>query len=187
MGISIISGIIFLMCCFLVIGKKTDTIDKKVSTFVTTHRKNGVTFVMHFFTELGKGVPTILVCLSFLFFVNYKYLLQSLVIVLLSTVILCRGLKITIQRERPKNNRLVEEIDYSFPSSHALTSAALYGTIAFNMVDIVPQLQSVIIVICVLFPFLIGFSRVYLGIHYLFDIVGGWSLGLCIASLVYYL
>lgn len=187
MIISFISGLLFLLCCCLVVGKKTDTIDKNVSVVVITHRSNIVTKIMHFFTELGKGLPTMSICLALLFFPDRNALALPVVIAVITTAVICKTLKVTIKRERPKDNRLVEEVDYSFPSSHALTSAALYGSIAFGIVGIFPELQVFIIIACILLPFVIGFSRVYLGIHYVFDVIGGWSLGLCIASLVHYL
>lgn len=187
MIISIVSGVIFLLCCFLVIGKKTDTFDKSVSTAIISHRSNVVTKMMHFFTELGKGTPTMAICLALLFFPDRNALALPVGVAVIITAVFCKTLKTTIKRERPKDDRLVEEVDYSFPSSHALTSAALYGSIAFSLVGMFPELQVFIIVACVLLPFFIGFSRVYLGIHYLFDVIGGWSLGLCIASLVHYL
>ena len=183
MYIAIISGCIFLICCMLVGSKKTDSIDQRFSICIIDHRNHLITPIMHAFTELGKGTPTMVICLSLLFLPERGNLALPVGISVIATIFLSKWLKTVIHRERPKDGRLVEESDFSFPSAHALTSAALYGSIALHMGIILPQYHILIIIVCILIPLLIGFSRIYLGIHYLFDVLGGWSLGLFIASL----
>ena len=75
-------------------------------------------------------------------------------------------IKRIVRRERPNDHRLVEEKDHSFPSAHAATSAALYGTAAMNMAFLLPPAVLPMSILAALLSFMIGFSRVYLGIHF---------------------
>ncbi|WP_369073286.1 phosphatase PAP2 family protein [Salmonella enterica] len=78
---------------------------------------------------------------------------------------------------RPVGQRLVEEVDASFPSFHATCSSALYCCIALGGGEVYPQFLPLLVIICLVIAGMIGFSRVYLGIHYLSDVVGGWLFG----------
>jgi len=92
-------------------------------------------------------------------------------------VVLGKGL---IERARPPLSfRAYTEIWYSFPSAHAALSAALYGYVIFLIWTFVPS-KKVRIAVAFLFSILIAaisFSRIYLGVHYLSDVVAGVVLG----------
>lgn len=91
-------------------------------------------------------------------------------------------LKLTVGRARPLG--LYEGVDaFSFPSGHATGSMVIYGLLAFLLARRqAPVARRRIAVIAAVAIVLIGFSRLYLGAHWLTDVVGGWSLGLaCVA------
>lgn len=85
------------------------------------------------------------------------------------------------QRPRPElAARLIEQGGYSFPSGHSMNCIVCYGILIYlirryctdkKTADILTGFLSLLI-------FLIGFSRVYVGVHFPTDILGGWSLGL---------
>jgi membrane-associated phospholipid phosphatase len=112
--------------------------------------------------------------------------LQLLLLAVLGTQILTLGLKLGFQRERPFfADPLATESTYSFPSGHASMSLAVYGTLGFIAARHVRRIRARIAVLtaAALLVFLIGFSRLYLGVHFLSDVIAGFSLALAWVTL----
>ena len=80
----------------------------------------------------------------------------------------------------------ISRVGYSFPSGHALLGTLFYGTLGFFLAHMLHKRWQRIAVavgtVCIIF--LIGCSRIYLGVHYATDVVGGWLLGVTFLSLV---
>jgi undecaprenyl-diphosphatase len=81
---------------------------------------------------------------------------------------------------------VVTPLDASFPSGHSSISVALYALGFYLLFRSArsPGLKRLWLVLAFLFPLLIGFSRLYLGAHYLSDVLAGWSIGLWWSLLV---
>ncbi|WP_311079899.1 phosphatase PAP2 family protein [Paenibacillus polymyxa] len=89
-------------------------------------------------------------------------------------------IKEILQRERPSLQHLVEAGGYSFPSGHAMISMGFYGMIfAIWAIERKIRERSLFLpcVLGTLLILLIGLSRVYLGVHFPTDIVGGYIAG----------
>lgn len=177
---------LFLGALLLVLTKKIDALDVRISHFFITHRTPRLTEIMMFFTNIGKGKPGLAIfALFFLGFWSVALpLARNIGLSLLFSVVAGSLLKRIVRRERPQNDPLVTENDYSFPSAHAFSSAALYGAVALNAAAFGTIFGTVIAALAVLFFLMIGLSRVYLGVHYPSDVVGGWALGLFFVVLV---
>ncbi len=91
-------------------------------------------------------------------------------------------LKFAFHRPRPSAAfALIQSpASFSYPSGHALTSIVFFGTLAYIGVRTFRQFRwrFVIVSAAALGALLVGASRVYLGVHWLTDVVGGWALGL---------
>jgi undecaprenyl-diphosphatase len=103
----------------------------------------------------------------------------------LATFLLATGLsdgtKGLVRRERPAPANWVVPVpsSYSFPSGHALESTALYGTLALLAARGCASRKAKYSLIggSLLLVGLIGFSRVYLSVHFTSDVIGGWAAG----------
>jgi undecaprenyl-diphosphatase len=99
----------------------------------------------------------------------------------LGTAIAVGVLKAIIGRARPD---IIAALDTpggsSFPSGHTLTASAIYPLLAFLLADLMPERRQKIVTYMVagMVAFVVGCSRVYLGVHYPTDVIAGWSLGL---------
>lgn len=93
---------------------------------------------------------------------------------------LSHGLKAAYGRERPS---VVPHLAYvnsaSFPSGHSLSSSVVYLTIGALLAQAAPRRREKIYIIAIAFglTFIIGLSRVFLGVHYPTDVLAGWSAG----------
>lgn len=109
---------------------------------------------------------------------NKKTALQITAISVTSVVVMFT-LKLILQRERPMVPLITKVHGYSFPSGHTFTSVTFYGIIAYiayrNIQNVYLKWGSVIALI--VFIFLVGFSRVYLRLHYASDVIAGFCLG----------
>ncbi|KZE66341.1 hypothetical protein AWM68_08230 [Fictibacillus phosphorivorans] len=84
------------------------------------------------------------------------------------------------ERDRPLYDRVIEITGYSFPSGHAMISIAFFGLLSYLLVQNYAFLRSYrkyIYLLTALFVGSVGFSRVYLGVHYPTDVLGGFAAG----------
>jgi undecaprenyl-diphosphatase len=92
------------------------------------------------------------------------------------------GLKEVFHRPRPDAAFTLRapRTSYSFPSGHSLQSAAIYGVIGLALARLARQrlARQALTLAALAPPLLIGVSRVYLGEHYLSDVLAGWAIGL---------
>ncbi len=137
-----------------------------------------------FMTDSWYGQITLIVLLfAVIFLINKKYKDAIIIILALPAAKYIYGvLKMLIERPRPPlESRLVEVSSFSFPSGHSTMSMVLFGLLIYFAYKFINNkvLKTVIIVSLALFILLIGFTRIWLGVHYPTDIIGGYSLGIC--------
>lgn len=159
-----------------VIKKGTIPFEKNFLLFLNSLSNPFLDKFMRLVTELA-GIYFVIIFTLFLGWYlylkrNYKNTL-FLALSVLGTVLLNTLLKFIVKRPRPELwKQLINEKFYSFPSGHAMISMALALVIIFIFWKH-PQ-KKLIRIISILYVVLIGLSRMYLGVHYPSDILGGW-------------
>lgn len=158
--------------------------DHRVLRWVVEHRSAWMTSIMRTVTVLGDVRAVILVgavAVVLLVAAHRRALAVALVVSSAGAWLLVNVTKRLVERPRPPEVfRLVYARGWSFPSGHAGQAAAMYLAIAV-IAWIVLRDTRIRWVVAVTFGTLalaIGSSRVYLGVHWLSDVVAGWSLGL---------
>lgn len=110
-----------------------------------------------------------------------------LLTVVLSSWIMNDMLKVYFARSRPAGEALTIATGYSFPSGHAMVSIAFYGFLAYLAFSQGGKKGKLAAIALGLLVFLIGFSRVYLNVHYPSDVLGGWVFGFLILLIWIYI
>lgn len=140
-------------------------------------------------TALGSatvlGLVTLMVA-GFLLLTRAYNTMALVIVATLGGLLLSVGLKEVFDRPRPD---VVPHLSIvrssSFPSGHSMLSAIVYltlGTLLDRLIrPVAPRLY--ILAMAALLTFLVGISRIYLGVHYPTDVIAGWSVGLAWAVL----
>jgi undecaprenyl-diphosphatase len=140
--------------------------------------------MMRDFTALGGvGVTTLVTAgaVIYLLMIGKRAMALYVIVAVAGGVALSLALKAGYDRPRPDlapHGSMV--YTRSFPSGHATTAAVVYLTLAALLARIQPlwRVKALILTMAVALTILVGFSRVYLAVHWPTDVVAGWALGL---------
>lgn len=177
--------IIITMITKKIIIKEELIIDKLAYDILVTKLRNPfLTSVMKLVTKLSN--TSVIISLSMIFIIYFYYIIKKkkisflIVVNLVFIVFLNQILKLIFKRDRPIGFRIIEMSGYSFPSGHAMVSMAFYGLFIYIIHHFVKnkKLKTILITLNVIIIILIGISRVYLGVHYLSDVVTGYSISI---------
>lgn len=165
------------------------SVDNRLADWLHDHASSGWTTFFENVTRLG-NVPTLAVVTAIAAIVLWRKgrraELHLLLLAAVGVQILTFGLKLGFERERPFfADPLATESTYSFPSGHASASLAVYGTLGFILARHLADRRARIAALAgaAALILLIGFSRLYLGVHFLTDVIAGFSIGLAWVTL----
>lgn len=183
----------FVAIMVLVLCNYTFKIDN-FNTFVANNRNNFLTGFFKIFTHLGSfytlSVLAVVGVVLIWFVMKNKrmsaFYAGTFAIVCISNFVI----KQIVRRFRPEHLMIIEETGFSFPSGHAMMTFAFFA-LAIHFVCKTIQNKPLKITLVALFSSLIvgiGFSRIYLGVHFLTDIIAGFMISyvIVVACLIVY-
>lgn len=176
--------LLFCVITFFVMRDGVTPLDQALCSRIYAMRTETLTAVLKAITYLGNWQTVTLICIALLFFQKTRrHFGVPLATSCITSTLLYEVLKRIFQRPRPDLSlHLITQGGYSFPSGHSMTGLVFYGLLIVLLWHHVrnPKARAVFTAGFTLLFLTIGFSRVYLGVHYPTDVLGGWSLGLCI-------
>ena len=150
---------------------------KIISTFLIS---DFATPIAKFITNFGGAI--FLITLTVILFILIKN--KKIGLSILTNLVVIAGLnqviKQILQRPRPTEYKIIEETGYSFPSGHSMVSMAFYGYLIYLIYKYVKNkyIKWISIIALSILICFIGISRIYLGVHYTSDVLGGFLLSI---------
>ena len=150
---------------------------KVISTFLIS---DFATPIAKFITNFGGAIFLIILAIILFVLIKNKKIGLSIFSNLVIITILNQLLKRILQRPRPTEYRIIEETGYSFPSGHSMISMAFYGYLIYLIYKYVKNkyIKWISIVLLSILICLIGINRIYLGVHYTSDVLGGFLISI---------
>ena len=179
--VMVIFLILFSIFAYKIVMNKSIYIDKIVYDFICDNfMSERMTNVVKILTSLGSALVIIILTIVLFIAIKNKKIAISVVINLIVITILNNLLKIIFLRPRPDVNNLILESGYSFPSGHSATGMAFYGYLIYLIYKYVnnKKIKIPLIIFLSLIIVAIGLSRIYLGVHYASDVLGGFLLAI---------
>lgn len=183
LAIFLASLVTFIVIAYRVFALDKTGADSAVFAFAERLVSDRATSVFRFFTFFGSHyflIPAnILLAIIYLLRRKNRYTLKVAGIAL-SSLLIMMGLKLLFHRERPLIPLLEPARGLSFPSGHSFMSVCFYGLlmiIIWKEEKYHPVAKWILLIITILFIIMIGFSRIYLRVHYFTDVLAGFSIG----------
>lgn len=156
--------------------------DNKLLALIAEIEHPVITKLMLFFSYIGSSrlviIITAVIMVILYLVLKHRQELILLMAGMIGTVVLNQTLKALFHRIRPDFQRFVEETGYSFPSGHSMAAFSLYTLLAFLLWRHTPTKfgRVLLVTFSALMILTIGFSRLYLGVHFPSDVIGAYLL-----------
>lgn len=177
-------SIVFVIISILVIFGLTNSIDMGFYNFLMNFK---CSFLDNYFILITKCGDVSFICglvLGVILILRNKYSLLYGCLAI-DCALTNKIVKHIIRRDRPDVLKLIKQGGFSFPSGHSMISMCMYGCLIYVVLKKIKNkyLKWFLVFILSLLIVSVGLSRIYVGVHYLSDVVGGFILGLIILIL----
>ena len=183
--------VVFFICLWIllyvadmVFEDKNTAFDEHIFSLLQPYITSSNTELMQFITFFGSVnflLPANIILVAiFLFIKRHRlYSVKIAAISLTSTAVMFL-LKDILKRQRPMLPVIARVHGYSFPSGHSFSSLVFFGMLAYIVSKTIKNnfLRWSLIIACFSFALLIGFSRIYLKVHFASDVIAGFCLGI---------
>jgi len=181
LGTAIVAALLFTEIAEEVLEGEATPVDRSISLWLHQFDSPVLDVTMRAFTFLGSGwvlVVVVALIAAWAVWRKQRRLAGLLVSVALAAELLNVILKLLFERTRPDLFfEILSPKSYSFPSGHAMASTAVYGMVAVVLAQLHPRLRWLFYLAAPVLVFLIGVSRVFLGVHWPTDVAGGFAAG----------
>lgn len=178
--IIIISLILFTFITYAIFNNKITQLDQTVHSHILNIRNDTLTNTLIIITNISSAYSLIVISILLLAIIKKKKIPLLICLNLVSAYLINATAKIIFTRPRPIGINLIEESGFSYPSGHAMISMSYFGFLAYLIYKNSKNKlsKSILIITLILTILTIGFSRIYLGVHYLSDVIGGFLLSI---------
>ncbi|MFC0471485.1 phosphatase PAP2 family protein [Halalkalibacter kiskunsagensis] len=172
----------FIVVTYFVVTERVLPFDENIIKIVLTFEHPIVTKGMLMMSFIGNTWPVIIISFIFILIIYKVYRKRHevtlFIFVLIGSTVLNQLLKYWLKRERPVFDPIVTESGFSYPSGHSMAALSLYGIITFLFWRHIPtSLGRKLLIAFTAFMILsIGFSRIYLRVHFPTDVIGAYLL-----------
>ena len=175
-----VSLILFIFLTYNIFNNKIAFIDSYIEGIILSIRNDKLTDIMTIITNISSAYALIVITIILLILIKNKKIPILITFNLIFSFLTSQLIKIILRRDRPVNISLVNAMGFSYPSGHSMVSMAYFGFIAYLVYKYIDNTIVKVILIITLFVsiFAIGFSRIYLGVHYFSDVLGGFLLSI---------
>ncbi|WP_026462736.1 phosphatase PAP2 family protein [Adhaeribacter aquaticus] len=181
-GVAVVSVFIFLYIAKLVFIDQNQALDAVAFSFAEAHttpaRTSFFKFVTFFASKDFLIYGSLGLAALFLVFKKHRWYALKVPVISAGSSALNQGMKAWFNRPRPET-AFYEQSGLSFPSGHAMIGGAFYGLLIYLVWTNIRSLfwRWVLSGLLFIWIILIGFSRIYLHVHYASDVVAGWAAG----------
>lgn len=180
----ILASLAFFMVTEEIFREKDNHFDLQVfemiHPFITESRTRLMWFITFFATPRFLFPANVVLALFFLIVKKQHWYTVKVPVVSLGSMILMSSLKLLFARARPLDPVFEAARGFSYPSGHAMSSMTFYGLLVYLVWDNLKNKTArwILTILLIITIFLIGFSRVYLRVHFASDVIAGFSMGL---------
>ena len=185
--LNVLSLLLFLFILYCVVSDSyLPAIDRWVSVHVVSIQRPDLTEVLIVITNFSGVVANMIFAIFAMLFLTYKTWYKDRLFYLLSfsgAFVLFLSIKQMVARPRPHSD-LIDVINYSFPSGHSTLTMTTALLVYFIFVKRLSSslAKNVLLVVCIVWPMFIAFTRVYLNVHWLSDVIAGLALGVFLVT-----
>lgn len=195
----VLIGVLFLVCLLVfsymareVFVLQDKDFDMALFRFAASHRSENMTLLMRFFSFFASAdyllVAPALLVLGMAWFDRLRWYALKVLVIAFTSTMLNQLLKRLFERPRPET-AMLDQSGLSFPSGHAMIGGSFYGLLIYIIWREVenPFWRWLWVGLLTLLLLLIGYSRIYLNVHYATDVLAGYAMGILWLLLAIYM
>lgn len=187
-----IVALVLSLVAFLYITNNYDVmlirnIDEGLLEWLVRHTQPATVFIFKLITIMANWQAIVLGSLLLLVFMRDKLMVLLVSAITGIVFIINESFKGMFERPRPNVMQLTHATGYSMPSGHAVTAMVFYGLIMVFFISKIKdkRYRTLAYILLSILIILIAFSRVYLRVHFLSDVIAGLALGLIVTTIIY--